>query len=188
MITRKLLTWTSLAMALAASSSTARAQSHTLPYMQAAASLSHAETEVRILFAAIRAKEFDLGFTEATLEQVENALGKAKRSIDRAETLLPEKLSKMSERLLKLREKVVSAEAQLEKLAAEVVEQTKVLTIEDEDEAAEYPPTDWKLLERETGWLAVDVDAAIGAHARLMKPLKVTKPKKVKKPRGKRDS
>lgn len=177
---------TSTLVALATTPAVGFAQTHDLPYVQAGASLAHAETEVRILYTAITAKAFDLGFTKATLTQVEQALSKAKSSIDRAETLLPEKMSGKSKALLALREEVVAAEAQLEKLGAAVVEQTKVLTIEDEDEAAELPPTDWKLLETETGWLYVDVKKAKSSYARLVKPLKVKPAKKVRKPRGKR--
>lgn len=184
--TRQLVTLTLFAMTLAPASGLA--QNHKLPFVQAGASLSYAKTEVRILYAAITAREFDLGFTKATLEQVEQALAKAKRSLDRSETLLPENMSKLSSRLLAARENVVAAEGQLEKLGAAVVEQTKSLTVEDEDEAAELPPTDWKLLEQETGWLWVDVTAAASAHAKLTQPLKVKPLKKVRKPRGKRAS
>lgn len=182
----KLLTST-LFLGLLAAPAAASAQSHDLPFAQAGAALDYAGMEVRVLNAAIKAKQFDLGFTKATLAQIEAALAEAKRNVDRAETLLPEKLSSKSKPVLALREKIVAAETQREALTMAVVWQTKVLTVEDEDEAAELPPTDWKLLERQTGWLAQDVSAASSAHKKLMRPLKVSVPKKVAKPRGKRE-
>ncbi|MEO1232888.1 MAG: hypothetical protein AAFZ18_28740 [Myxococcota bacterium] len=183
---RTLLNWTFFAIATLPG--VTLAQSHDLPFVQAGASLGHAEMEVRILHAAITAKNFDLGFTKATLEEVGTALRKAKTSIDRAETLLPEKLTKMGSRLLAVREKIVAAESQLDQLGAAIVTETRVLTIEDEDEAAELPPTNWGMLERQTGWLAVDVAAAAGAYGKLRGPLKVKVLKKVRAPRGKREA
>jgi hypothetical protein len=178
---------TSLLLGGLALSTPASAQTHRLPYAQAGAALAYAQAEVRILHDAVTANRFDLGFTRSTLGQLELALAEAKRNVDRAETLLPEKLSKRADAVRAVRDAVVAAETQRDALAKAVDEQTKVLTVEDEAEAADLPPTDWDLLERETGWLAVDIRKAVGAHRRLLRPLRVRRPGKVKKPRGKRD-
>lgn len=185
MTTTKLLIPAVSALALFAAAAPASAQTHHLPYVQAGVSLDYAESEVRILYAAVTARQFDLGLTKQTLEEVKEGLRDAKVALDRAETLLPEKLAGRSEAVLAVRERVVTAEAQVEKLAEAIVEQTRVLTEEEED-VEDLPPTDWKLLERQTGWLAVDVAAARTAHGRLGPALKARMPKKVPRPRGKR--
>lgn len=177
-----------VALGLAAQAAPAMAQTHALPYAQAGVALDYADDEVRVLYAAVTAKQFDLGFTQQTLTEIENALANAKRNIDRAETLLPDGMSKMSAPVLAVREKIVAAETQLEKLKVVITEQTKALTMEDEEEAEELPPTDWKLMEAETGWLAMDIGEAGKAHGKLSGKLKAKMPGKVKKPRGKRES
>lgn len=177
-----------LALGLASAALPAAAQDHALPYVQAGAALDYAEQEVRVLHAAVTAKQFDLGFTEQALAELEHALAHAKRNIDRAETLLPTKMSKLGEKVLEVRAKVVAAETQLAKLKQIIEEQTKVLTVEDEEEAAELPPTDWKLMERETGWLAVDIGHAMKAHRMLERRLGARALKPVRKPRGKREA
>lgn len=166
----------------------AHAQGHELPFAQAGAALEYADAEARILHAAVTAKQFDLGFTKQVLEELEKALAEAKRSVDRAETLLPDNLAKMSEKLLELRDKVVAAETQRERLATLIADETKVLLAEDEEEAAELPPTDWKLLEGQAAWLAVDVDAASAAHSQIARALKAPMPKAVRRPKGKREA
>lgn len=176
-----------LAVGLLALPGPARAQTHVLPYAQAGAALEYARAEARILYAAVTAKQFDLGFTRAILEQLETALAEAKRNVDKAETLLPEKMAKRSDALLALREKIVAAETQRAALLAAVTEETKVLTVEDEEEAEDLPPTDWRRLERETKWLAADVRAAASAHGKLVRPLGVRTPKRVPEARGKRE-
>lgn len=187
MLTRRLKTLSLVIGLVFACSGLARAQTHKLSYMQAGVALEYAEKETRILYAAVTAKQFDLGFTKAIVGQLEASLNESKSNVSRAESLLPEKLGRMSAQLEKVRERLVAAETQLEKLAAAIEEETKVLTIEDEEEAAELPPTDWKLLETQTRWLSEDIRMAVRDHKKILNGLGVRMPPAVKKPRGKRD-
>lgn len=175
---------------------TAQAQDYSLHYIQAGALLDYADTEARILFAAVTAREYDPKVTKETLAELKDALAKAKRNAGRAGTLLPENLSKHEPAVEKLRAEIGKAEEQLVKLATDIDEQTKALFAEESEvelgerteESGDGEPakTDWELLKKGTGWLGVDIQAAQREHKALARKLAVKSLKFPPKPRGKR--
>lgn len=187
-----------VACAVAATSvpGTARAQDYTLHYTQAGALLDYSEVELRILYAAVTAREYDPKVTKDTLAELKDALGKAKRHAGRAATLLPENLMKHEPAVEKLRAEIGKAEDQLVKLSTDIEEQTKALFADEEEvelgeraeDSGEAAPakTDWDLLKKGAGWLGVDLKGCKRMHKSLARKLKVKGLKAPPKPRGKR--
>lgn len=175
---------------------TAQAQDYSLHYVQAGALLDYADAEVRVLYAAVTAREYDPKVTKDTLKELKETLDKAKRHAGRAGTLLPENLMKHEPAVEKLRGEISKAEDQLVKLATDIDEQTKALFADEaevelgersEDTGeAEPAKTDWDLLKKGTGWLGVDIAGARRMHKSLARKIKVKGLKFPPKPRGKR--
>lgn len=177
----------------------AQAQDHSLHFAQAGALLDYSDAELRILYAAVTAREYDPKVTKETVEELKRALGDAKRYAGRASTLLPEKLAKHEPQVEKLRSAISAAEDQLTKLATDIDEQTKSLTsgdeevelgsraeAEDAEGAAEPATVNWDLLKSGTGWLSVDVGEARKMYKGLAGKLGVRSLPAAPKPRGKR--
>ena len=172
----------------------ARAQDHTLHYVQAGALLTYAQAETRILYAVVSAREFDPKLTKDIIQELRRTVGDAKRRVDRSATLLPEKLAAYEPKIMKLRDAVRQAEDQLTKLANDVDEQTKSLTEEEETELGIQevedeggpPQVDWDLLKKGVSWLAKDINDARSDYFRLAKKLKLPSLRSPPKARGKR--
>lgn len=173
----------------------AAAQDYALHYVHAGALLDYAEVELKILYAAVTARQYDPKITKDTLEELKRVLRDAKNQAGRAATLLPENLMKHEPAVEKLRSQISAAEDQLTKLATDIDEQTKSLFAEEEvelgersDDTGEAEPAkvDWDLLKKGTGWLNVDVQSAQRMHKSLARKIKVGRLKAPPKPRGKR--
>lgn len=174
----------------------AQAQDYSLHYAQAGALLDYSDVQVKLLYAAVTASEYDANATKNTVAELKRSLGDAKRHAGRAATLLPEKLMKHEAHVEKLRAVISKAEDQLMKLQTDIDEQTKSLTAEagevelgersDDDEAAAPVQADWDLLKKGTGWLGVDVSGARRLHKSVARKIKVKSLRSPPKPRGKR--
>lgn len=186
-------------MAVLGMSKPAQAQDYSLHFAQAGALLDYSNVELRILYAAVTAREYDPKVTKDTVAELKRSLGDAKRHAGRTATLLPEKLAKHEAAVEKLRSAISAAEDQLSKLATDIDEQTKSLFAEDEevelgersadDEGeggGEAAPVNWDLLKSGTGWLGVDIGVAKKQHRKLSSRLKIRSLKAAPKPRGKR--
>jgi uncharacterized coiled-coil protein SlyX len=177
---------------LSMSPALASAQQHEIYFHQTGALLQFTEAEVKILFAAITAKEFDPDATKKTLEELERALSSAKNMVDRLQASLPENMSNMEQDLVKFRGEVKAAEDQLRKLTTDVEEQTGAKEGEEEsppeldEEGKTTGAHDWDLLKKGCGWLAADLATAKASYAKLAMKLKVKPVKPVPKPAGKR--
>jgi chromosome segregation ATPase len=177
-----------LAVTLLALPSAAFAQQHEIYFHQTGALLAYADAEIRILYAAITAKEFDPEIAKRTVEELDRALSAAKNNADRTTALLPENMTNIQPDVAKLRELVKAAEDQLQKLGTDIEEQTSPKEEEDDDleAAATGQRRDWDLLKGGCGWLAVDLAAARDHYAKLAKKLKVKPATAAPKPKGKR--
>lgn len=169
----------------------AHAQQHDIYFHQEGALLAYADAEVKILYAAITAKEFDPEATKKTLEELERTISSAKTMVDRVQATLPEDLANMEPELVKFRDQVKAAEDQLRKLATDIEEQTGAKEGEEEQELDEEGKPavtrDWNLLKKGCGWLAADLATARATYAKLAGKLKVKPVKPVPKPSGKRE-
>lgn len=179
---------------LGSSPGLAHAEDAALHHVQSGALLAYAEAEVKILYAAIAAKEFDPELTKAILKELERTINGAKKSVDRTLSLLTSEDSKGEPELQRFRDLVKGAETQLGKLTTDVEEQTapeeeaKSGPREgEEDEGKEPIKRDWELLKTGTGWLYVDLLACLEAQARLIKKLDVKPLAAPPKPRAKRE-
>lgn len=191
MTTRK-LTSTLFASFVLLAPALASAQTHELYFHQTGALLNYADAEVRILYAALTAKEFDPDLTKRTLEELDRTLSAAKKNVDRVTALLPEKLTKVQPDLVKFREQIKNTEDQLQKLATDIEEQTAPREAEGDladelEEAAAAPARDWNLLKNGCGWLYTDIKTSKGVYAKLARQLKVKPVRTPKRPRGKRE-
>lgn len=169
----------------------ASAQTHELYFHQTGALLNYADAEVRILYAALTAKEFDPDLTKRTVEELDRTLSATKKNIDRVTALLPEKLTKVQPALVKFREQVKNTEDQLQKLATDIEEQTAPKELEGDladelEQAAAEPTRDWNLLKNGCGWLYVDIKTSKSAYAKLARQLRVKPVRTPRRPRGKR--
>ena len=180
----------SLVALLSLSPAVASAQQHEIYFHQAGALLQYGEAEVRILFAAITAKEFDPDATKKTIEELDRTMSTAKNMVDRVQASLPENMANLEPDLVKLREQVKAAEDQLRKLSTDIEEQTGAKEEGEEAELDEegkaLPQRDWDLLKKGCGWLAADLATAKASYAKLAGKLKVKPVKAVPKPSGKR--
>jgi hypothetical protein len=181
-------------------SAPARAEGPGLHYAHAGAMLSYAEAEVKLLFGAINAAEFDPAMTRALLDELKRLLEESKRRIDRASALLDEKDAKLEPELVKVRDALKKAEGSLEALGRDIEAQTGGAASGEEgsgpavekkggdaEEEGEAAPRDWELLKRGAGWLGADLkdaQAAYGAVARKLKLPALPFPPKPKQPRG----
>lgn len=169
----------------------ASAQTHEIYFHQTGALLAYANAQVRILYAAITAKEFDPDATKKTVEELQRAVSTAKTMVDRVQGLLPENMAKLEPDLVKFREQVKAAEDQLRKLATDIEEQTAPKEEEEEpeldEEGKQVPQRDWNLLKRGCGWLSADLAAAKSGYGKLVLKLKVKPVRAVPKPSGKRE-
>jgi hypothetical protein len=185
-----------VAVALAVASP-ARAQGPELSYAQAGALLSYADAEVKLLFGAINAKEFDPSMTRSLLDELKRSLEESKKRIDRSSALLDEKQAALEPELIKVRDAIRRVEGSLDKLTRDIEAQTGKLAADGEEsgpapekkteeEEAEAPPRDWELLKRGAGWLGADLKDAQAAYGAVAKKLKVPAfpfPPKPKTPR-----
>jgi septal ring factor EnvC (AmiA/AmiB activator) len=188
---KRKLSMTILALS-AMSPGIAAAQQHEIYFHQAGALLAYTDAEVRILFAAITAKEFDPDATKKTVEELDRALSASKNMVDRIQATLPESLASMEPDLVKFREQVKATEDQLRKLATDIEEQTGTKEGEEEqpeldEEGKPVGQRDWNLLKKGCGWLAADLAAARASYAKLAGKLKVKPIRPVPKPAGKRE-
>src|SRR5687768_15230592 len=102
----------------------ASAQQHEIYFHQTGALLAYAEAGVKILFAAITAKEFDPEAAKRTIEELDRSISTAKNMVDRIQGALPENLANMEADLVKFRGEVKATEDQLRKLKTDIEEQT----------------------------------------------------------------
>jgi hypothetical protein len=170
----------------------ASAQQHEIYFHQTGALLAYADAEVKILFAALTAKEFDPDATKKTLEELDRTVSASKNMVDRIQATLPEDMSAMEPELVKFREKVKATEDQLRKLTTDIEEQTGSKDGEEEqpeldEEGKEVGQRDWNLLKKGCGWLSSDLALVRDAYAKLGPKLKVKPVKPVPKPSGKRE-
>lgn len=175
---------TSLVAMLSLLPSVASAQTHELYFHHAGALLAYADAQVRILYAAVTAKEFDKEAAKKTLEELDRTLAAGKTAVDRIQALLPENLSNLEQDLVKFRGEIKAAEDQLRKLGNDIEEQTKG-SGEDAEEGGGVK-ADWDLLKKGCGWLAADVQGAKSSYAKLAVRLKVKPAGAVPKPKGSR--
>lgn len=188
-LTRFLLS-TFASLAILAQAPTAAAQGADLHYAQAGALLTYAESEVRILYAALSAKEFDPSITKSVIDELTRALNESKKRVDRTIPLLDEKDKAVEPDMLKLREAIKKCEDELTKLNTDIEEQTGAKGDDEEkkdDDEEERPQTDWELLKRGTSWLSQDIGNAKTAYAALAKKLKLPTLAAPPKPKGKRE-
>lgn len=195
-MTSKIALMSACTMMLLGFAAPAQAQDYSLHYAQAGALLDYSDVQVKLLYAAVTASEYDANATKNTVAELKRSLGDAKRHAGRAATLLPEKLMKHEAHVEKLRAVISKAEDQLMKLQTDIDEQTKSLTAEagevelgersDDDEAAAPVQADWDLLKKGTGWLGVDVSGARRLHKSVARKIKVKSLRSPPKPRGKR--
>lgn len=177
-------------LAVVASASPAWAQGADLHYAQAGALLSYGEAEIRILYAALSAKEFDPSITKSVVDELNRSLNEAKKRVDRTIPLLEEKDKALEPEMLKLREAIKKCEDELTKLNTDIEEQTGAKGDDEEkkdDDDEERPQTDWELLKRGTSWLNVDIGNAKTAYAALAKKMKAPTLVAPPKPKGKRE-
>jgi hypothetical protein len=183
----------SMTIALLFAPAIASAQQHEIYFHQAGALLAYTDAEVKILYAAITAKEFDPEATKKTVEELERAVSTSKNMVDRVQATLPENMASLEPDLVKLREQVKATEDQLRKLATDIDEQTGATKegeeegLELDEEGKEVGKRDWNLLKKGCGWLAADLAVARGTYAKLAGKLKVKPVKRVPKPSGKRE-
>jgi hypothetical protein len=186
---RKVLSLTVALLSL--SPAVASAQQHEIYFHQAGALLAYADAEIKILFAAITAKEFDPEATKKTVEELDRTMSASKNMVDRIQATLPEDLSAMEPELVKFREQVKATEDQLRKLSNDIEEQTGSKEGEEEAELDEEGKPvgnrDWNLLKKGCGWLSTDLGVARATYAKLSGKLKVKPVKPVPKPSGKRN-
>ncbi len=181
-------------LALGATTSQARAETHGLYFSQAGALLAYADAELKVLYGALTAKEFDPKLTKDTVAELDRTLASAKRSVDRSIALLPESQSKVAPELEKLRTAIKQCEDALNKLGNDITEQTgsteeteAELGARPEENLDEEPPQrDWELLKRGTGWLGVDLKDARGKYGAVARKLRLKSLRSPPKPRGKR--
>lgn len=177
---------------------TAEAQQSSMYYAQCGALLAYSDAQIRLLYAAVGAKEFDAALTKGVIKELERSLEVAKRSSDRAASLLTDKEAKFEPKLLKIRDAIKQAEGQLKAFATDVEEQTGSLgnsegdeedgpLVNDTDDEATPNKTDWSLLKTGVGWLGVDLKAARTLHRKLAGKLALRSMKYPPSPRGKRD-
>jgi len=181
----------SFTIALLMSPAVASAQQHEIYFHQAGALLAYADAEIKILFAAITAKEFDPEATKKTVEELDRAMSATKNMVDRIQATLPENMASMEPELVKFREQVKAAEDQLRKLGNDIDEQTGTKEGEEEqpeldDEGKQIGNRDWDLLKKGCGWLSNDLSVARATYGKLAGKLKVKPVKPVPKPAGKR--
>lgn len=178
---------TTLVALSALSPSIASAQQHEIYFHQAGALLAYADAEVRILYAAITAKEFDPDATKKTVEELDRTVSTAKTMVDRIQATLPENMASMEPELVKFRDQVKAVEDQLRKVSSDIEEQTGAKEGEEEQGSEEQgKQADWNLLKKGCGWLSSDLAVARGTYAKLAGKLKVKPVKPVPRPSGKR--
>ncbi|MBK6683534.1 MAG: hypothetical protein IPG45_03610 [Deltaproteobacteria bacterium] len=178
------------ALAILAQAPAASAQGADLHYAQAGALLTYAEAEVKILYAALSAKEFDPSITKSVIDELNRALNESKKRVDRTIPLLDEKDKAAEPDMLKLREAIKKCEDELTKLNTDISEQTGASDDDEDkkdDEEEERPQTDWELLKRGTSWLSQDIATAKTAYGALAKKLKLPTLAAPPKPKGKRE-
>ncbi len=183
-----------LALASTLFAGAAHAQSSGLHHAQTGALLSFANGEVKVLYAALTDRQFDLELTERLIGELSRAVADAKRSTDRSTDLLDEKQEKLRPNLEKVRAALVSAQKQVDLLKADVEGQVKPFLAqlenderdEREGEPEPVPEPDWNTLKGHAGWIAVDLATAIKLHGRLNKKIKVPRLRTPPKPKGER--
>lgn len=94
----------------------ALAQDAGLHHAQSGALIAYAESEVKVLYAALSAREFDMELTQRMVSELKRSVADAKKSTDRSTDLLSDAQEKLRPQLEKIRADLVAAEKQIQKL------------------------------------------------------------------------
>ena len=179
-----------LAPALAATG-TANAQNAGLHHAQSGALLGYADAEIKVLYAALTDRQFDLELVERLIAELDRTVTDAKRSTDRSTDLLDEKQAKLRPELEKIRKLLVAAEKELGMLKSDIEGQVKpfLKQLEGDDDERDgvpeaAPEPDWERLKAHAGWIASDVGGAAKLHGKLSKKLKGPRLRTPPKPKG----
>ena len=173
----------------------AQAQDAGLHHAQTNSLLGFASSEVKVLAAALGARQFDLELTQSITKELKRTITDAKKSVDRTSALLDEKQEKLQPKFEALRAILVTAEKQVTKLEKDLdgsvtpyIEQfldegSDDLELAKTEKVAE---PDWDAIKAHAGWLNIDIGAARKAHGKLSSGAKMPRLRTPPKPKGKR--
>ncbi len=168
----------------------ANANEGVMHYIQSGALLAYADAELRILYGLLNKKTYNPELAKSVLDELDRALGGAKKSAERALTLFVDDKRQLGKSMGALRDEIRKAEEQLRTFRNELSEETasdaEEWTGELGEEADEKKTTDWKSLRRGVGWLGVDLKAARRKHRRVAKQLDLPAMRAPPRPRGAR--
>lgn len=168
------------------------------PYhARAGTQLAQADEELKIFYAVLNAKIFDVEISKTLLDDLKSSLDEAKSSSFRAMALLDEKQSKLEPEFKKLQDALKRAQDAAKKLADDTQKETANLKVEEEDTSGLAPAAgskpdepqkgpDWDLLKADAGAAYQPIAEARSIYGKLAKQVKMPPLKAPPAPKAKK--
>jgi hypothetical protein len=143
-------------------------------HVRAGIQLGAADEQLKLLYAVITAKEFDVELSKTLSADIKRAVGDAKSSAFRASALLGDAEKKAEPDFKKLQDGMKRVEDATAKLDEDLKEETAGLKPdEDAEESEEAKMPSWELLKDDAGALAKEISDARALHSKLAKMIKL---------------